>query len=60
MAEKSFNNFGYKTMKVMIFGDLALKVSLNINVGTIIALITPKPMKPTTEFGYSYIVDVET
>lgn len=48
MAEKSFNTSNYKFMKIMIFNELATKIS-NITTGTIIAILNPKSMKPTVE-----------
>lgn len=56
MAEKSFNTNGYKTMKIMSF-DEAMSETLKLQIGTIVGIINPKPMKASVEFGFSYCMD---
>ena len=58
MAERSFNGNGYKTMKVLVFGDLADKV-YKLTIGTVIGLINPKPLKRDPKHGFSFAIDFE-
>ncbi len=58
MTLKSFNPNNYKTAKFMIFNELTTKLQ-NTSIGTVIALLNPKPMKPTTEHGFSYCIDLQ-
>lgn len=45
---KAFNQFGYKTLSVMVFGDAA--TSLNkLDVGSIIAILNPKILKSSNQ-----------
>ena len=58
MAEKSFNSNGYKVMKIMIFNEAAHKVS-KINIGSVVAVLNPKALKPSVEYGHSYCADTD-
>ena len=58
MALKSFNSDGYKCVKVMIFNELAIKMA-KVKAGSVICLMTPKPMKPTADQGYSFVIELD-
>ncbi len=56
IAEKSFNSNGYKHVKLMAF-DAAMNETSKLQVGTVIGLVNPKPMKATVEYGFSFLLD---
>ena len=59
MAEKSYNSNGYKTFKLMVFNELAHKMS-NYQIGTIMGIMSYKSMPPTTEYGYTFCIDTNS
>ena len=58
LLEKSFNSNGYKTLKLMAFGEPATFVA-KLSIGTVIGLLNPKPMKSTPEQGITFCIDLE-
>ena len=46
-SEKCYGTNGYKTLKLMCFGDAAIW-SNKLNTGSVIGLLNPKPMKSST------------
>lgn len=58
MMFMSYTNMGYKCLKIMIFNELAYKLS-NVHIGMTIALLNIKPLKPTMEKGYCFVIDAE-
>jgi hypothetical protein len=56
IAEKSFNNNGYKLMKLMAFEEAMLELT-KFQVGNVIGLVNPKPLKGTVEHGFTFIMD---
>jgi hypothetical protein len=45
-------------MKLLVFNELATKLN-KMRVGTIIAIVNPKPLKRDINHGYSFTIDVE-
>lgn len=56
IAEKSFNSNGYKSVKLMAF-DAAMTETNKMQVGTVVGVVNPKPMKATLEYGFSFLLD---
>ena len=55
-AKKSFNSNGYKTVKIQVYGEALTHLS-KMQIGSIIGLANPRPMKASAEFGYTYIIE---
>ena len=55
---KSFSKNGYKNISFMAFGDSQNEIG-NIRAGTVLAVISPRLMKATPEYGVSFCVDSE-
>lgn len=45
-------------MKMMLFDEVTQAIQ-KYQIGSIVGVINPKPLKPSHEYGYSYCVDLE-
>lgn len=56
IGEKSYNNNGYKLVKLMAFEEAMCELT-RYHVGNIVGLVNPKPMKGSTEHGFTFLMD---
>ena len=58
ILKKSFTSNDYRTLKVIVFGEFA-KAASNMNVGTVIGVVGPRPLDQSYNNGVSVSIDKE-
>lgn len=59
ILDKSFTNNGYKTLKIIAFGEIS-KLVANFALGTVIAVIGPRPLDQSYNTGVAVSIDQES
>ncbi len=59
IAKKCFNSNGYKTMRIIAFGDVANKLS-KCSTGLVMGILNPRLMSSNPEQGQTFCIDIES